>query len=365
MENPFLTLACKSNHYKRVDNSIKLTTLFLLLLLFSPSTLLSSRLSHSHGTKVFSSDSQQVLPSLRLFDSGYGPEDIVVDSLHNPPRLLVSCASRRPEYPKYGEIEAIDPAKGIRMVMTRVDEPASLVFRPHGISLVEAGEIQYLYVISHDDLKGIHPIIRYQVDEDTLVFVEALNTKLLVSPNALQGYPDGSLLVCNDAADRNNMKEKIFRQKKGNILYYDGLGSWAIVADKLGMPAGLTGLGNRIFVSGTLENKLYSYQFIDGQLTDKKQVCVIKGPDNIRINNNLLIVTSHSKPIKFILHTKNKSRNSPSLVFSVDPRTGKSTRLFYNNGKLISAASVALILNNQLVIGQIFEPFIGLYDINP
>lgn len=41
-----------------------------------------------------------------------------------------------------------------------------------------------------------------------------------------------------------------------------------------------------------------------------------------------------------------------------------STQLFYDNGKLISAASVALIFNNQLVIGQIFEPYIGLLDIH-
>ncbi|MFA5815696.1 MAG: hypothetical protein WC865_08760 [Bacteroidales bacterium] len=89
----------------------------------------------------------------------------------------------------------------------------------------------------------------------------------------------------------------------------------------------------------------------------------IKGPDNIRINNGNLIITSHSKPFKFIGHVKDKSQKSPSLVLSVDPHTGKSTRLFYDDGKLISAASVALIFNNQLVIGQIFEPFIWLLDI--
>jgi len=299
-----------------------------------------------------------------LITSGYGPEDMVIDSMADPTRLLVSCSSRRPEYASYGEIESIIPALGSRTIMNRVGEPDGMNFKPHGISIIAAGEIQYLYVISHDDIKGEHPIIRYQIEGNNLIFVELLNSKLLISPNALQAYTDGSLVVCNDASVRNSMKEKIFKKKAGNILYYDGLGNWSIIADKLGMPCGLIGLSNRVYVSATLENKLYSYRLTDGQLTDKVAVCKIKGPDNIRINNGNLLITSHSKSLKFILHTKKKSRKSPSLVVSVNPRTGSTSRLFFDNGKLISAASVAVVFNNQLVIGQIFEPAIGLVKLS-
>ena len=343
----------------RVGNSIELPTL-LLFLLFSPfAPLISSPLSRSYLPSPSSP-----YPTFRLLESGYGPEDIVVDSLHNPPRLLISCASRRAEYPVYGEIESIQPNSNTRLVMKRIGDPEGLAFRPHGISLIQAGEIQYLYVITHDDKNERHPIIQYQIEDDELIFIRMLESKLLVSPNALQAFPDGSLVVCNDAAVRNSMKEKIYMQKKGNVLFYDGQGNWTIAALSLGMPAGLTGIGNQIFVSATLENKLYSYNLRDGQLLDKKLVCRIKGPDNIRISHDKLIITSHSKPIKFIFHTKKKSRHSPSLVVLVDPASGKQIRLFYDNGKQINAASVAVMFNNQLVIGQIFEPFIGIYDKN-
>ncbi len=310
----------------------------------------------------FTSSSLPVLNPMHLFRSGYGPEDMVADTLSTPPRLLVSCSSRRPDYPAYGEIEAINPASKVRVVMTRTGEPQGLVFRPHGISLVQAGEIQYLYVILHDDVKKAHPVIQYQVDADTLIFIRRLDSKLLISPNALQAYPDGSLLVCNDAGKHNSMKEKIFRQKKGNILFFDGRANWTIAADTLGMPAGLAALGKRVFVSAALENKLYSYDLSDGKLTGKKIVSEIKGPDNIRVYEGNLIVTSHSKPLKFISHTRKVSHKSPSLVLSVDVRSGKTTRLFYDNGNQISAASVAMFLNNQLIIGQIFEPFVGIID---
>jgi hypothetical protein len=299
-------------------------------------------------------------PAIRNWPTGGGPEDMVLDSVHIPPRLLISCSSRREGDPAYGEIESIDPATGSRSVMMRVGEPAGLVFRPHGLSLVGSGELSYLYVITHDDSQGIHPVIQYMVDGDSLIFVRTLDSRLLVSPNALQAYPDGSLFVCNDAGSRGSMKEKIFRQKKGNILFYDGRGNWTIAARELGMPAGLTGLGNRIFVSAALENCLYSFRVDDGQLIDKQIVCKIKGPDNIRIHNGNLITTSHSKPLKFIRHVKDKSNHSPSMVLSVDPQTGRPARLFYDDGRLISAASVAIVLNDQLFIGQIFEPFISV-----
>lgn len=344
MNNTSFAHPCLSNQYAEAVSLIKLTALMLILVVLS----------------LLPTQAQKSSASFHTISTGFGPEDMVMDSLHSPQRLLVSCASRRPEYPPYGEIEAIDPATGSRTILRRTGEPAGIRLNPHGISLVEAGEIQYLYVISHDDAHGCHPVIRYQVDGDTLSFVEELNSKLLISPNAVQAFPDGSLLVCNDAGIRNNRKEQIFRQKRGNILYYDGHGNWSIVEKEIGMPAGLAGMGNRIFVSATLENRLYSYRLHNGQLTEKKVVCSIKSPDNIRIHQNQLIVTSHSKTMKFIGHARNMHHVSPSLVLSVDPATGNKTRLFYNNGKSISAASVAVLSNGQLFIGQIFEPFIGV-----
>jgi hypothetical protein len=371
MKYNFHTKNYKSDIYSASAIHLRMTAILLFLMManlpvLSDPVLLDPSLPirGSSGYLPSATSHLRLIPSSRLLSSGYGPEDIVLDSIHTPPRLLVSCASRRSEYPVYGEIESIDPVSGSRLVLSRIGEPKGFAFRPHGISLVLSGEFQYLYVISHDDQNGKHPIVQYQVDGNNLVLVRILETKLLVSPNALQAYPDGSLLVCNDAGTRNSMKEKILGQKLGNILFYDGRGNWSIVAAKLAMPAGLTGMGDQVFVSAALENTLFSFRLVDGQLSERKQVCRIKGPDNIRIHNNKLIVTSHSKPIKFILHTRKKSQISPSLVLSIDPKTGKSEQLFYDKGNLISAASVALIFNNQLVIGQIFEPFIYFFDLH-
>jgi hypothetical protein len=66
--------------------------------------------------------------------------------------------------------------------------------------------------------------------------------------------------------------------------------------------------------------------------------------------------------MKFIGHTKDKSRSSPSLVVRVDPATGKSSKVFYDDGRTFSAASVALVFRDHLILGQIFEPAVGILN---
>jgi hypothetical protein len=239
-----------------------------------------------------------------------------------------------------------------------VHEPAGLVFRPHGISLLTLGPNRYLFVISHDEEARYHPVLRYRVSNDTLFFEKVFHSSLLVSPNALQAYPDGSILVCNDAAKRGSMAEKIFRLKRGNIVRFDGFGNWSVVAAKLGMPAGLAGSGEDLYVCGSLENRLYRFTYKNGELTGKRTLNKIKGGDNIRIYEGFLLTTSHAKPLKFISHVGNREKPSPSLVLKIDTTTGSSTVLYSDNGRIISAASAALIWNRQLIVGQIFEPAI-------
>jgi hypothetical protein len=327
------------------------STLPLLLISSSPIPLFSQSQS------LIVSKSQSLLPA------GYGPEDLVVDSLNNPPRILISSCGRREEYPAWGEIQAFDPESGTITNLPRVNEPEDLVFRPHGLSLVTTGPDRYLYVISHDDQGGKHPVIRYLVESGRLVFQRMMEDPLLVSPNALQAYPDGSILVCNDAGKRGSMTEKIFRQKKGNIIRFDGT-RWSIVAKRLGMPAGLAGSGSEVFVCTSLENKMYRFTYRNGQLSDKIKFCRIKGGDNIRIYPGYLLTTSHFRPIKFIAHVGNREKASPSRILRISLPSGKPETLFEDDGRMFSTASVAVVWKKTLIAGQIFEPNILVYEMD-
>jgi hypothetical protein len=315
-------------------------------------------------------------------NTGYGPEDIVIDpstststsastslphshshSDSNTPSLLISASSRRDNYPSFGEIERYYQGDTATNRLIRLNEPDTLVFRPHGISITATGEANFLYVISHDDKNGHHPVLKYKIEGEELILKETFSHPILVSPNALHAFSNGSFLVCNDAMKRNSMLDKIFRLKRSNIIYYDGNGNWTEVADKMGMVAGLNYKEGKVYASAALENKVYVFDFIEGELQNKKLLAKIEGPDNIRFYNDDLLVTSHFKPIKFILHVSNANKKSPSLVYSVNLETGEKEVLYSNPGEKISAASAALILSGKLYISQIFEPWILEVDL--
>jgi hypothetical protein len=68
---------------------------------------------------------------------GYGPEDIVMDTITNPaqPKLLVSCNSRRKTEKDISEIFVYDINAQTTNPVKRI-EPSDLCFNPHGIDLV-------------------------------------------------------------------------------------------------------------------------------------------------------------------------------------------------------------------------------------
>lgn len=295
----------------------------------------------------------------RIIETGYGPEDMVIDSTTSAPTLLISCSSRRKEYPEYGEIERFYLGNSSGKVMERIGDPADLVLKPHGISICkEKDGLYHLYVISHNNKKDQHPIIKYIVEENRLIFEKIFKDDLLVSPNAIHAFSDGSFLVCNDAGKRNSMIEKIFRLKHSNIIYFNEKGKGLILADRMGMVAGLFCINDHVYASASLENKIYLFDFKNGKLENKQQFVKIKGPDNIRLHENELIITSHSKPFKFIRHVNNRDKKSPSLIYTIEISNRKMKVIYSNPGELIPAASTAVILDNYLYISQIFEPWI-------
>ncbi len=297
-------------------------------------------------------------PEYQKINTGFGPEDMVIDSISAIKGILISTSSRRPEYGEYGEIEKLVPGKNNSYILKRVDEPANLVFHPHGLNITKENGKPCLYVISHDDANNHHFIVKYKIDNDRLIFEKLYESPLLISPNALHAFDDGRLLVCNDARKRNALYEKILKLKTSNIVYLDENENWKILADKIGYAAGLEYSDAKVYVSAALENKVYRFHFDGNRLSDKTILTKINGPDNIRFYKDKLIIAAHYNPMAFIKHVNNKEKHSPSTVFSIDKTEGQTKLLYANDGKVISASSTGVIYHNKLFINQIFEPWI-------
>lgn len=289
---------------------------------------------------------------------GPGPEDMVLDTLHGSPRLVISCSARRESQKPYGEMVALNLQTGLKQELKRTNEPAGLIFQPHGIYL----DRDLLYVISHEQEPGYHPILIYRLHGDSLEFKELIHTTAQHSPNALVSGPGGTIYFVNDSGKRGSTAEKVLKLKRANVvrLEKDSSGIWhaMVVAEKLGYPAGINRTGNRLYVGDAILNRIHVFEITGHGLTKTDTFKKLRGNDNIRFHNQQLITTGHIRPFQFIKHTKDPANLSPVAVFLVNPQTGSFTTLYHTDGSSISAGSTAIIFRNQLYISQVFDPFI-------
>ncbi len=294
-----------------------------------------------------------------------GPEDMALDIWHTPPRLLVSSDDRRHNQ-KQGQIFTVDVETNSVTRLKREGEPEGLSFHPHGLDIIQNPDGRViLYVINRqkESTGAGHAVIIYEVFPDRLVFQKILSDSLLSSPNDLAVRTDGSIYVTNDKSERGGMGEIIFRLKRSTVVHFDGQGQWRVAADGLAMANGIALNGERVYVAATRENAIYSFiSRGDGQLTAKELFAEVKGPDNFSITGSYLLVGSHTKPMALISHLKDPENKAPSLIYSIHLRSGEIKPIFYNDGRIISAASVGVQYRDTLYIGQIFNSYILRYS---
>jgi hypothetical protein len=287
-----------------------------------------------------------------------GPEDMVLDTLHGEPALLISCCERRDGQNPYGELIRYKLLSGKQEVLERREEPPGLLFRPHGIYL----DGNRLYVISHEREPDYHPVLVYRVYEDHLKFLELINTTGQHSPNALVTGPGGEIYLVNDSGKRGSMLEKALKLKRASVMKLtkrsDGQWSAEMVAARLGYPAGINRIGDQLYVGDAILHKIHVYQITKEGLSPVGEISKLKGNDNIRIHRGQLLTPGHVKPLKFIGHARKPEKLSPVDVFMADPDGGEVRIIYSTDGSAISGGSTAIIYGDHLYISQIFEPFL-------
>jgi hypothetical protein len=298
--------------------------------------------------------------SYERFEPIPGPEDMDYDRWNN--RIIVSSQDRRnTEMP--GNLYGLDPENGIIGVLRRANEPPDFAFHPHGISIVQSDDGSLLlYVIVHGeetDEETSHSIAVYEVNTEGLTLLEILEDPLLESPNDLAAYPDGRLYVSNDSSKDGGMMEMLLGLKRSSVVFYDGNGSWKRVATRLAMANGVAVDGDTVYVAATRDNRVFSFTAeADGDLSDKKRIVKIKGPDNFYLDKDKLYVASHEKMFKLFAHFSNPEKHSPSRLYGIDLTTNRKELVFHDEGGLISAVSVGIPLGDSVYLGQIFDPFV-------
>ena len=287
-----------------------------------------------------------------------GPEDMVLDTLHGEPCLLISCCERRDSGKPYGEILRYNLNSDKQVVLERRKEPEDILFRPHGIYL----DGNRLYVISHEKEPDYHPVLVYRILEEHLEFTELISTTHQHSPNALVTGPGREIYLVNDSGKRGSLMEKALKLKRASVekLTKNSEGKWVaeMVVDRLGYPAGINRIGDQLYVGDALLHKIHVYQIRRDGLSPVGEISKLKGNDNIRIFQGQLLTPGHVKALKFIKHAKKAEKKSPVDVYLADPDTGKISTIYTTDGSAISGGSTAIIFDNHLYICQVFDPFI-------
>lgn len=288
-----------------------------------------------------------------------GPEDIVFGRIGEKSCLFISCANRIIDPLQSNEIAILSDTDSVVKIMNRLNEPDSLFFKPHGIDFRIVNGTPFLYVISHDDNRGFHPVVRYIVNGEALVYDTLFFDASFVSPNDLTLCDDGSFYFVNDAGKRGSKFELFLMLKRGSVVYHDGNRGSVVVASHLGMPAGILADMNYVYVSAATENCIYRYEKLNNYLLGaKKQFARMPSPDNFSVYDSMIIVSGHKSKLKFIKHVNNPDNFSPSLVYSFSANE-KKVLFDEDTGYLISGASVAVMLNaDTIILGQIFKPYL-------
>ncbi|MFN8287865.1 MAG: hypothetical protein U0V74_14000 [Chitinophagales bacterium] len=286
---------------------------------------------------------------------GPGPEDMVIDELSwKEPRLLISCNARRKGEDYYAEILSYNLMTGQRKALHRV-EPSEVHFNPHGIDLVQVKDSLILLVVNHYHEQKENSILRYLVVKDTLYFLQKIVDPLIVSPNAVTGFSDGTMLVSNDAKKPGNFWHVLFIIKKAQIVYWDG-NHCSVASEGYCYTNGITNKNGKVYLASTRQNKVWQFDFRDGKMLNKTEVAKVHGPDNIRFYGDNLLVACHLRFVAFLKHYKHAEKISPTTVYRINPVSKESEVVYYDNGKQLSAGSTAVIYKGNIYVSGVFDP---------
>lgn len=126
-----------------------------------------------------------------------------------------------------------------------------------------------------------------------------------------------------------------------------------------------------LYVAGGAEKKLHRFRVHSGESLEALEPIGFPeqpdhpNPDNlswIDADRTRLLVAGHPNLRRFVQHSRASAALSPSAVVEVpvapedEKDDEKPIPVFHDSGGLVSAASVALCVEGDLVLGQVFEP---------
>ncbi len=321
-------------------------------------------------TLVFAGQFTQINPHFsgdcRTVTGVTGGEDIDIDPVTGT--VFISAYDRR-------AVLAGEPINGALYRLDLSDTEAEPIplwrgegdgdFRPHGISLYRTGDgKQRLFVINHP-ADGRQRVEIFDIVDGWLTHVESISDPLFVSPNDLTATGWRTFYLGNDVMSQNiamKLVEMLLPLARSTVVYFDGEKA-SVAAEGLSFVNGtaLSHDGRQFFVTEmTGKNlRIYDRNSMTGALTLTDTVGFNTFLDNVTADaDDHLWIGAHPRLTDFLHHGTDRTVIAPAQIFKVTPVRNARSRVeevYLNGGEQISAASVALKHNRQLVLGPVFD----------
>lgn len=243
-------------------------------------------------------------------------------------------------------------------------------FHPHGISLFQgANGDKKLFVVNHRNDGQYIEVFNWGGTDSSFVYLESIQHPLIISPNDIVAVGEHQFYVTNDHDEPLSdwrAKKDILQIPMGNVCFFDGKEA-KVVADNILYANGINkSLDNKtIFVASASGQSITVFdRNLKTENLTKTDKITISGPDNIDVDaEGNLWVGCHPKLLAYLAHAKDHSKNSPSQIMKIK-YNGKGTAqlesVYLNDGSEISGSTIAVVFNNKMLIGSVFEKHVLL-----
>ncbi len=320
-----------------------------------------------------------------------GAEDIAIDPATGT--AYIAAYDRRAVEEERGRGAVVTTGGIYALTMAALsDGPAAMVtdlttelrrirdFRPHGIDLHRGPDGRTtLFAINRAftrDDDGVEPDFAIEIFDLTAdgLFHRGdrgtLRDNRLCSPNDIAATGPNSFFVTNDhghCAGFARAIEDIAALERAYVLHYDGA-AFSRVAEDLAFANGIAvrpateKAGARLYVAVTRDNAIQFYDLrVRGtgiEASAATRVDLAAAPDNLSWGpDGVLYVAAHPSLLSYAAYRGGwlGRDTAPSRVLMVDPDGTSVAELYADDGRQLSAATVAAVSGDILLLGSAFD----------
>ena len=234
---------------------------------------------------------------------------------------------------------------------------------PHGVSMIRSAPQFYkVYVVNH--VNGIHSIEVFDLYKDSLTHIQTLKDASMVSPNDIVAIDEERFYFTNDhgfTRGLGKLGEEYLGWAVSNVIYFDG-NAYREVAGEIAYANGINFdfKRNLLFVASPRKFLLKVFQRKErGDLDFIEDIDCETGVDNIEITpDGKIWIGCHPSLLTFTAYANGGRAISPSEIITIDYRSiGDYSKeiIFVDDGKNISASTVAAVYNDYIFIGNVMD----------